>query len=177
MVCPICAWSPAELHYPFLFETELWRVVLAPNQSLLGRCVVQLKRHEGDLANQTEAELREWLKVVGILEAALRSAFGVRGDDVQLVLLHESLVPRRALRAAYSLVGGASIRPSGFSRQSGLHGPPLWQPLRSRALSNSIGRTWSRDHNAAKEIFGASLMLWIGCCGSASFTSHPLPSH
>ena len=75
MTCPICAWSLAELHYPFLFETELWRVVLAPNQSLLGRCVVQLKRHEGDLANQTEAELGEWLEVVGILETVLRSAF------------------------------------------------------------------------------------------------------
>ncbi len=75
MACPICAGSSTELHYPFLFETELWRVVLAPNQSLLGRCVVQLKRHEGDLANQAEGELREWLKVVGILEAALRSAF------------------------------------------------------------------------------------------------------
>ena len=59
MACPICAWSAADRDYPLLFETELWRVVLAPNQALLGRCVVHLKRHEGDVANQTEAEVRE----------------------------------------------------------------------------------------------------------------------
>ncbi len=76
MLCPICAWSADEQDYRFIYETCLWRVVLAPNQSLLGRCIVQLKRHEGDLAKQTEAELREWLMIVVQLEAALRSAFG-----------------------------------------------------------------------------------------------------
>lgn len=76
MACPICAWSPIEQDYLFLFETQLWRVVLAPNQSLLGRCIVQLKRHEDDLAKQTEAELEEWLNIVKVLEPALQSAFG-----------------------------------------------------------------------------------------------------
>lgn len=76
MACPICAWSADNKDYPFLYETSSWRVVLAPNQSLLGRCVVQLKRHEGDVGNQTEAELSEWLSVVKRLEVALRSAFG-----------------------------------------------------------------------------------------------------
>ena len=76
MVCPICAWSAENKEYPLLFETELWRIVLAPNQALLGRCVVHLKRHEGDVAYQTEAEVREWLSVVKTLETASRTAFG-----------------------------------------------------------------------------------------------------
>lgn len=76
MTCPICSWSPAERDYPFVCETAHWRVVLAPNQSLLGRCVVQLKRHAGDLAEQTPGELAEWLEIVQKLEEALRTAFG-----------------------------------------------------------------------------------------------------
>lgn len=75
MNCPICAWPRGSQDYPLLYETPLWRVVLAPNQSLLGRCVVQLKRHEGSLANLTEAELGEWLGIVGRLESVLRRAF------------------------------------------------------------------------------------------------------
>lgn len=76
MTCPICAWPEGSQDYPLLLETLHWRVVLAPNQALLGRCVVQLKRHEGDLAAQTETELIEWLELVGRLERALRTAFG-----------------------------------------------------------------------------------------------------
>lgn len=76
MACPICTWSPSNLDYRFLYETRFWRVVLAPNQSLVGRCVVHLKRHVGDIAALTQDELVEWLEVVKTLEAALRSAFG-----------------------------------------------------------------------------------------------------
>ncbi len=75
MACPICAWSPDERDYPFLYETEHWRVVLAPNQSLIGRCVVQCKRHVADVAEQTPAELLEWHEIVKKVEHALRSAF------------------------------------------------------------------------------------------------------
>ena len=74
--CPICAWSPENPQYRFIFETTFWRIVLPPNQSLVGRCVVHLKRHSGDLADLTEDELIEWLTVVRTLEKALRSAFG-----------------------------------------------------------------------------------------------------
>jgi diadenosine tetraphosphate (Ap4A) HIT family hydrolase len=74
--CPICSWSPDNPNYSFVYESNLWRVVLAPNQWLVGRCVVHLKRHSGDLADLTQEELIEWLTVVRTLEAALRSAFG-----------------------------------------------------------------------------------------------------
>lgn len=76
MACPICSWSPNNHEYRFLFETKYWRVVIAPNQSLVGRCVVHLKRHVGDVADLDQNELIEWLTVVRNLEAALRSAFG-----------------------------------------------------------------------------------------------------
>ena len=76
MTCPICSWSPDNLDYRFLYETRFWRVVLAPNQSLVGRCVVHLKRHSGDVADLTQDELLGWLTVVKTLESALQSAFG-----------------------------------------------------------------------------------------------------
>lgn len=76
MACPICSWTSEEIDYPFVFETKLWRVVLAPNQCLVGRCAVHLKRHAGDLADLTQEELVEWLTLVRSFENAIRIAFG-----------------------------------------------------------------------------------------------------
>ena len=78
MTCPICLWTSADTKYPFLFETKHWRTVLAPNQSLVGRCVVHLKRHCGDLADLEQNELMEWLEVVRTVQFAVQSAFGAR---------------------------------------------------------------------------------------------------
>lgn len=75
MDCPICSWSSNDQKYLYLHETKLWRVVLAPNQSLIGRSVIHLKRHAGDLVNLTRDELLEWLEIVTILERALHIAF------------------------------------------------------------------------------------------------------
>lgn len=75
MMCPICSWSLDNPNYPLLHETEHWRVVLAPNQSLVGRSVVHLKRHCGDLSALTPDELLEWLHLVKTMEGALRAAF------------------------------------------------------------------------------------------------------
>jgi len=76
MTCDICAWTPDPPSFNFIYETALWRVVLPLNQCLLGRCVVALKRHCGDLAELTPEELLDWLKVVNVLEPALRTGFG-----------------------------------------------------------------------------------------------------
>ena len=76
MTCDICAWTPGQPAFELVYETALWRVVLPPNQCLLGRCVVSLKRHCGDLAELRPDELLDWLKVVIMLEPALRTAFG-----------------------------------------------------------------------------------------------------
>ena len=75
MDCPICSWSPENTDYLLLLETQYWRICLAPNQSLLGACVIHLKRHTGDLASLTEQELLEFLQVVKKVEASTRSAF------------------------------------------------------------------------------------------------------
>ena len=75
MTCPICNWSADDPDYLLVYETSLWRVVLAPNQSLIGRCVVHLRRHCGDVAETTPAELLDWLSVVKIMETGLRKAF------------------------------------------------------------------------------------------------------
>jgi diadenosine tetraphosphate (Ap4A) HIT family hydrolase len=75
MACPICSWSPDNPDYLLLHETRYWRVVLAPNQYLVGRCVIHLKRHCGDVADTTPDEIVEWLTIVNTVERALRTAF------------------------------------------------------------------------------------------------------
>ena len=75
MTCPICSWSPDNQDYLLVCETTFWRVVLAPNQCLVGRSIIHLKRHCGDLADIKPAELLEWLEIVTIMETALRRAF------------------------------------------------------------------------------------------------------
>lgn len=76
MDCPICLWTPDNLDYLLVLQTRFWRVCLAPNQSLLGRCVIHLKRHVGDLANLPEAEILEFVDVVKRVETSIKSAFG-----------------------------------------------------------------------------------------------------
>jgi diadenosine tetraphosphate (Ap4A) HIT family hydrolase len=75
MNCPICSWSPNDENYLFIHETQYWRICLAPNQSLLGRCVIHLKRHTGDLADLTEEEWNDFLNVMKRVEKTLMSAF------------------------------------------------------------------------------------------------------
>lgn len=76
MDCPICSWTPDNPDYLLLLETQYWRICLAPNQGLLGRCAIHLKRHASDLADLTESELLEFLSVVKLVEASMKSAFG-----------------------------------------------------------------------------------------------------
>ena len=75
MNCPICSWSPHNEDYLFVRETPYWRICLAPNQSLLGRCVIHLKRHAGDLADLNEDEWSDFSSVVKRVEKTLTSAF------------------------------------------------------------------------------------------------------
>ena len=75
MNCPICSWSSDNLDYLFLIETQHWRICLAPNLSLIGRCVTYLKRHAGNLADLTQAEIIELFRLVKNFEDALRQAF------------------------------------------------------------------------------------------------------
>lgn len=75
MDCPICSWSSNDENYIFICETQYWRICLAPNQSLLGRCVIHLKRHAGDLADLTGEEWSDLLILARRVEKSVRSAF------------------------------------------------------------------------------------------------------
>ena len=75
MTCPICSWFQDNPEYLFLGETKYWRICLAPNQSLLGRCAIHLKRHAGDLVNLTEEEILEFSRVIQSVEYSVKSAF------------------------------------------------------------------------------------------------------
>jgi diadenosine tetraphosphate (Ap4A) HIT family hydrolase len=75
MICAICSWSPENQEYIFIHESRYWRVVLAPNQILVGRCVVNLKRHCGDISDLQPDEVLDWLNNVILIEKALRKAF------------------------------------------------------------------------------------------------------
>jgi diadenosine tetraphosphate (Ap4A) HIT family hydrolase len=75
MICPICTWSPKNKEYLFLHESRYWRVVLAPNQILVGRCIVNLKRHCGDISDLQPDEVLDWLNNVILIEKALRKTF------------------------------------------------------------------------------------------------------
>jgi len=88
MTCPICAWSPGNPAYSLLHETNHWRVVLAPNQALIGRCILHLKRHCGDLAELTADEVLDWLAIVKVMENALRTAFDATLFNVSCYMNH-----------------------------------------------------------------------------------------
>jgi diadenosine tetraphosphate (Ap4A) HIT family hydrolase len=75
MPCPICSWTPNDQKYLLLFETQYWRIVLAPNQCLIGRSLLHLKRHCSDLADLTPEETLDWLTLVKIFESAIRRGF------------------------------------------------------------------------------------------------------
>jgi diadenosine tetraphosphate (Ap4A) HIT family hydrolase len=56
-------------------ETRYWVILLAPDQRNLGTCVVALKRDEQTLSGLTEEEGKDFIRIVQVLEPALRKAF------------------------------------------------------------------------------------------------------
>lgn len=58
-----------------IFETEFWRIVLADDQTYIGRSVIVLKRPCGDLADLTREELMDFHNAVKKLETAFRKGF------------------------------------------------------------------------------------------------------
>jgi diadenosine tetraphosphate (Ap4A) HIT family hydrolase len=80
MTCLLCSITPeavrADPNYPFLAETSHWTIVLPPNQCLLGRCVVRLRRHAESIGDLADSEMLQFRHVASALELAERSAFG-----------------------------------------------------------------------------------------------------
>lgn len=58
-----------------IYQTKYWYVFLIGNQNYLGRCIVALKRHSGDLAELKKEEFEDFFELVKKLEFALRKSF------------------------------------------------------------------------------------------------------
>ena len=75
MNCPICSCTPESTEPPLACETDHWIVKLAPNQCLLGRCVVCSRRHVGSLEALSHAEMDDFHELIRRLEPALVQSF------------------------------------------------------------------------------------------------------
>ena len=58
-----------------LFETEFWRILLAPDQRNLGTCVVILKRDEIELSALKDVEWSDFSSIVKKMEYSVKKAF------------------------------------------------------------------------------------------------------
>lgn len=61
-----------------IFETKHWRVILADEQTYLGRVIVYLKRPAGSLADLTQEEWSDMHFMISVVEEAIRKAFDAR---------------------------------------------------------------------------------------------------
>ncbi|MBI2437138.1 MAG: HIT family protein [Candidatus Magasanikbacteria bacterium] len=59
-----------------IFFTDFWKVVLHPDQSGLGSCLITARRHVGKLSELTPEEFSEFFQVITILEPTLEHTFG-----------------------------------------------------------------------------------------------------
>lgn len=64
-----------DINKNIIFETDYWKVVLATNQSYLGRSVIYLKRCAGALSELTKDEIIDFLEVARKLENAMKKSF------------------------------------------------------------------------------------------------------
>ena len=71
MDCEICS-----IKDEVILESEYFKVILSYDQTYLGRCVIELKRHCGSLSKVTKEEWLDFTEVVKKLESALTKAFG-----------------------------------------------------------------------------------------------------
>jgi len=71
MNCVLC--QPLEADEAHSFEH--WRVVVNHNQNKLGKCMICLKRHDEDICNLSEDEIRELWSIIRNLKAVLISCF------------------------------------------------------------------------------------------------------
>lgn len=76
MKCSFCKESSKDKD--FICETKYWKVFLAYDQSNLGRYIVILKRHCGDLAELKEAEWIDFARLIKKTELALKKSFGAK---------------------------------------------------------------------------------------------------
>lgn len=74
MKCEICNFLKEDKF--LIYETKYWKVLLhTKDQGYLGRCIVSLKRHCGDLAELNQEEVLDFIYLVKKLESAAKKAF------------------------------------------------------------------------------------------------------
>ena len=80
-------------------SNDHWRVVVNYNQNKLGKCMACLKRHEEDICNLSDEEVRDLWAIIRRLKAALMSRF--RPDHFNYAFLmnqdahvHLHIIPR-----------------------------------------------------------------------------------
>ncbi len=59
----------------FIKETKYWNILLGMNQSQLGRCIVVLKRHCGNLSELEQNEILDFFGIAKQLENATKKSF------------------------------------------------------------------------------------------------------
>jgi len=72
--CITC--TPPEHDSALIFFTRAWKVLLHPNQSGLGNCLVGSRRHVPRICDLTPQESQEFFALFSHLEPALERAFG-----------------------------------------------------------------------------------------------------
>ena len=73
--CSWCQLSEQDKKY-LLSASEFWFTFLADEQDYIGRCILVLKRHCGSLAELTDAEGKDLLRLIKKLESCLKTVFG-----------------------------------------------------------------------------------------------------
>ena len=71
MECVLC--QPLEADE--VYFTDHWQVVVNYNQNKLGKCMVCLKRHDEDICNLSDEEVRDLWAIIRKLKVALTSCF------------------------------------------------------------------------------------------------------
>jgi diadenosine tetraphosphate (Ap4A) HIT family hydrolase len=74
---PACIMCTPPAHDPaIIFFTDAWKVLLHPNQSGLGNCLIGSRRHVPRICDLTPEEAQEFFAMYAVLEPALEQAFG-----------------------------------------------------------------------------------------------------
>jgi diadenosine tetraphosphate (Ap4A) HIT family hydrolase len=70
-----CVLCRPRLETPILRESRLWRIAVNRNQSVLGKCIIVLRRHEEAVVRLTAEEWSELHREIGWITDRLHDAF------------------------------------------------------------------------------------------------------
>lgn len=101
--CALC--KPLE-HYE-ICSFQYWRVVANYNQNKLGKCMVCLKRHDEDICNLSEDEIKELWDIIRKLKAALAACFRLEHFNYAFLMnkdahVHLHVIPRYQSRRVFA---------------------------------------------------------------------------